>query len=148
MSLSGSFSIEAALNNSKDDVDLSTPNERVNQKLSKSISAGKLYHVKLTLTSAETRVIDLGDGSLEDVYGQTITLAELTGMYISTAATNTTTITLSDGTNSIFNDQPPLSASQGQAFLTDIDLTTDSKLYFVNGAVEDQIINLIVTGTE
>jgi len=146
MALRGKISIGANLNNTKDNVDLSTPEESLSQSLSKGvISTEMLYHDTITLSANEIKIIDLADDSLSDVYGESIGMSNLTAFYIAADSVNEGDFILSGGINAFLNDTPNISASEGLAFLTDIDMTTDSKLYFINGALSGYV-DLIVTG--
>jgi len=147
MSLNGSYRINATLTNTKDNVDLSTPSERVAQTLSKTIDSGVLYHDTVSLSASQITILDFNDSSLNDVYGNSVEISGITGFYAAAASTNTVDITLSGGANAFLNDQPALGASEGVAFLTDIDITTNSKLYLVNGAASSAI-DIIVAGDE
>jgi len=147
MSLTGNYRINATLTNTKDNVDLSTPLERVSQSLSKTISTGVLYHDTVSLSASQITTLDFNDSSLNDVYGNSVEISGITGLYLATPTTNTVDVTVSGGVNAFLNDQPPLGAGEGLAFLTNIDITTNSKLYLINGAASSSI-NVIVTGDE
>lgn len=147
MSLTGSLSVRATLNNSLTGVDLSTPSEAVNQTISKSIASGVLYHDTYALGISETLALNFGNDSLSDVFGNTINMAVVTGVYIKAASTNTVDLNVSTGVTPIFGDLPPLSAGEGFGYLADIDTSTNSILYIDNGAAVGSV-DIIVCGTE
>ena len=147
MSLNGNIRINTSFTNTKDNVDLSTPSESVSEAISRNISAtsGILYHDQYTLSASEVYSIDLNDGSLQDVYGQSVMMSGVTSLYIKADATNTVDLVVSGGAGAFLNDQPALSPSEGIGWITDIDVQTDSKLYIVNGVAEG-IVDIVVTG--
>lgn len=147
MALTGTLSARTALNNVLDNVDLSTPAESISQSISKDLSSGVVYHDTATIASSGTLSLDFGDDSLSDVFGNSIAMTTITGIYIKSASTNTVDINVSTGTTSIFNDLPPLGAGEGFAYLADIDVTTNNILYIDNGAAESKV-DIIVCGTE
>jgi hypothetical protein len=145
MALNGRINLATSLTNTKDNVDLSTPTETVAPNTSKAISTGSVYHDTINLTASEVYSLDVGDGSLEDVYGQIVSLSGVTGLYIQAGSSNGGDLVVSGGVNSMLSTQPPLGASEALGFLVDIDVTSNSKLYFVNGATSGSV-DLVVTG--
>lgn len=148
MSLTGKMGISAVLANDLAGFDLSTPQESVNQSIKKDIASDKLYHVQLDLADAGTANIDLTDASLTDVFGNTISMITITGIYLKAVATNTTDVTVTTGANAIMGPLPALSAGEGMLFQQDIDVTTNGKLYFSNGAGAAASIDVIIAGDE
>lgn len=147
MSLSGNLRVSASFTNTKEGVDLSTPTESVAQSISAAVSAGVLYHALATLSSLEVLALDFGNDSLSDVFGDTIDMATVTSIYVKAGADNTVDLTITDGANSMLNEQPPMGAGEGIGFALSIDASTDAKLYITNGAAESTV-EVIVTGTE
>jgi len=147
MALNGTFRTSVGLTNTRDDIDLSLPSESVSENINKTISTGKLWHDQLSLSASQITSIDLNDGSLTDVYGEAVTLSGITGLYIKADSTNAGDFIVSGGPNAFLNDQPALGASEGLGFMTDIDITSSSKLYIVNGATSG-LVDIIVSGNE
>jgi len=145
MSLNGKLNLNLNLTNTKDQVDLSIPTEIISPFISKNISTGSVYHDTLSLSADQIVSIDVGDSSLQDVYGETISFSGVTSMFFNANSNNTSDVLLSGGVNSIINTQPTLGPSEALGFLTDIDVSSNSKLYFVNGPVSGTI-NLVITG--
>ena len=129
MSLNGRLNLNSNYSNQKIG-DLSTAVDNINQSASKSVTTGSLYHSQLDLTGGVTLSIDLNDGSLNDVFGDAVTLSGVTSMYFKAGSTNGSDVVISTGANSILNTQPGMGANEAIGYLMDIDITTDSKLYF------------------
>ena len=147
MSLTGTFRGTTSLTNTKDNVDLSTPTETVGVSISKTIDSGVLYHDSVTLSASQVYIIDVNDNSLSDVYGNTIAISGVTGLYIKSDSTNTGDLTISGITNSMINTLPSFSAGEGITFMCDIDTSSNSKLCVVNGA-QEAIIDIVISGDE
>ena len=143
MSLNGKITLSTNITNQKVDT-LATASEAVFQNISKDISTGRLYHSQLELSAGLATEINLGDGSLDDIFGDAITLSGVTSMYIKADSLNADTVIISGATNSILNTQPEMAASEGIGFLADIDITTDSKLYFTSAV--SGYVDVIITG--
>ena len=147
MSLTGTLAARVTLSNTLAGIDLSTPEESVSQSLSKSIASGVLYHDTYALADSETLALNFGDDSLSDVFGNTINITTITGIYIKADAANTVDLNVSTGATSIFNDLPAFSAGEGFLYMADIDTTTNAILYIDNGAAVGSV-DIIVCGTE
>jgi len=148
MSLSGKIRMSITALNTLAGYDLATPQENVNQSLEKTVSAGVMYHARITIADGGTSSIDVSDASLSDVFGNTIDMITVSALYISASTDNTTDVTIVTGTTPIVEDLPPLSAGEGVSFLSDIDVTTNSKLHFSNGSGATADIDVIITGVE
>ena len=146
MALSGTLSVRTSLSNGIT-ADLSTPSESVNQTITKTIASGVLYHDTYALASGETLALNFGNDSLDDVFGNSIVMAVVTGVYIKAGADNTVDLNVSTGATPIFGDLPALSAGEGFGYLADIDTSTNSILYIDNGAASGSV-DIIVCGTE
>lgn len=147
MSINGTFRAGVNLSNQKDDVDFSTPSENISQNIQKNITTGKLWHDQVTLSATQVYTIDVNDGSLEDVYGQPLTLSGVTGVYIKADSTNVGDFTVSGIAFSFLNDLPAFGASEGVCFACDIVVTTNSKLCIVNG-LSAGLVDIIISGDE
>lgn len=145
MAATGTLTLNSSIRNTNTNFDLSVPFESVSQTGTKTISTGQLYHDTVDLTADEVYSLDFADSSLTDVYGNALALSGITSLYLKAGSTNTTDIVVSGAVNSMLNTQPALGASEALGFLSDIDITTDSKLYFINGAVSGSI-DIVVTG--
>jgi len=147
MALSGNLSLKVGLTNTLAGVDLSTPTESVAETAKQELTTGVMYHDTYSLSNGETLTLNVGNNSLSDVFGNTIAMTTVTGVYIKAATTNTVDINVSTGTTSIFNDLPPLGAGESFGYLADIDVSTNSILYIDNGAAAGAV-DIIVCGTE
>jgi len=147
MSLAGTIRVSSNFTNTKDGVDLSTPSEIVAHFLSKTIDTGVLYHDTISLSALEVKILDFGDNSLSDVFGATIAMSGVTSLYVKTDSGNTSNVTISGGVNSFLNDMPTLAGGEGIGFGADINISTNSKLYLINGAVSGAV-DIIVSGDE
>ena len=148
MPITGKLKNSISMSNTLSGIDLSVPTESVNQFVEKTVSSGVMYHTTIDLADAGTASIDLTDDSLSDVFGNTVAMVTVSGIYLKAASTNTTDITVTTGTNSIFPTLPAISAGEGFSYLSDIDVTTNGKLHFSNGAGAIASIDVIVTGVE
>lgn len=149
MSVSGNIRASIALTNSLDNIDLSTPTERVSEAVSKAVSlTGVVYHDEIGLTGCQSYSIDIGDDSLDDVYGNSVGIQTMQGFYVSADATNTVDVTIGGtGVQSAFNALPALSAGEAVSLATNIDVSTDAKIYIQNGD-GSSIIKIVIVGTE
>ena len=147
MALTGNMRISASLTNTLAGVDLTTPTDALSTSTSKTIASGVLYHDTATIASSGTLTLTFNDDSLSDVFGNTIAMTTVTGIYIKAADANTVDLTITTTTNSMLPTMPALSAGEGISLLCDIDTSTDSKLNIVNGAAESNV-DIIITGTE
>lgn len=147
MSLTGTLSARVSLNNTLANIDLSNPSESISQAFTKSIASGVVYHDTYALGVSETLALNFGNDSLNDVFGNSINITTITGVYIKAASTNTVDLNVSTGATSVFGDLPPLSAGEGFVYLANIDSSTNSILYIDNGA-EAGSVDIIVCGTE
>jgi hypothetical protein len=148
MSLNGNYRITVSFLNEKDNVDRTVPSERLSDVLAKEIDSGVLYHDSITLSANEVKTLNFGNGSLFDVFGESISLTGVTGLFVNTDEDNTSDITLSGGLSAFLNTQPALGPSESLGFLTDIDITSAPMLYFINGATSGSIIDIVITGNE
>ena len=134
MSVNGSLSINASVSNSRDDIDLSTPSEKVTENAIKNVTYGKLWHDRVTLLAGDVSAFVFNDGSLEDVYGRTVSLSAINGLYAKAVSTNTSGVFLSGGAGSPINETPILLATQAIAYESDISVSTDGTLYLANSS--------------
>ena len=147
MSLDGTIRLASSMSNTLDNIDLSTPNEVVSQSKTKTIDSGVVYHDTISLSANQIYTLDIGNDSLNDVFGNSVAISGVTSLYIAAGATNGGDFTVSGGANAFLNDQPALGAGEALGYLTDIDVTTNSKIYFVNGATSGTV-DIIVSGDE
>jgi hypothetical protein len=149
MSLNGLFKVNVNMTNVKDNTNLSTATDSLAVAAQKVITTGKIYHDRITLSASEVEILDLGNGSLYNVYGESISLTGVTGLYVRADSTNSNTITVSGGTNSFLATQPAIGAGHSLLYGTNISLSGNTKLYLKNdSALSAQIVDIIVTGNE
>jgi len=126
MSLNGSLKAVVNFTHTKDNVDLSTPSEVVNQTGSKTVRSGSIYHDTISLTADTASVLTLSGGGLTDVFGQSFDISALSGVYVKAGTGNAGDVYLSGGSDMIFNPLPALGAGEAFMFEGDIAISTSN----------------------
>lgn len=126
--------------------DLTVPLETIGEINQLDVTTGLVWHDQIDMTTGQTVTLDLNDGSLTDVFGAAFSISTLTGLFLEAPTTNTVNVNIATGLTTAFNDLPEIIPGGSMNLLTEVDVSTNTKLYITNGAAAGKV-NIVIVGT-
>jgi len=150
MAVTGNIRASIALTNTLAGVDLSTPSEQISESVSKQPGSGCIvYHDELSIATGVQSSLNVGDDSLSDVYGNTVAMVGIQGIYVEADSDNAGDVFIGSatGVQSAIQPLPALSAGEAMSIAADIDVNTNAVIYITNGAAT-AALKIVIVGTE